>query len=395
MGINLKTHNFIFKTIVAIFISILFHKCKIDSIEEGRKSIRDLFYSTATSSTSIKNATFLLYSKQLNLDEKYSYTSLEKSNIGFINQPFHIASIGKLFTLVLLLQLEEEKKLNLNDPILKYLDKNSINGLFVINGIDHSNEVTIDNLISHTSGVADYFGSDENDKSGVLIEILNDPNKFWEPLDLINYSISNQKPVGKPNQLFHYSDTGYILLGLIVESITKIKFEDLLQEKIFKPLDMNSTYMHLRSKPLVETNLKISNMMLGNKEVTNFKSLSADWSGGGIISTVDDLLKLHKAFIEGRLFTKINYLKLSGENKFHNGIFYGKGLMTIKYGEMFFLMPDLPFLYGHSGLLGTLLFYTPEYDSYIILNLGSTADVSKSFEFMFRLMMILKDIKNL
>ncbi|HNN82229.1 MAG TPA: serine hydrolase, partial [Leptospiraceae bacterium] len=124
-------------------------------------------------------------------------------------------------------------------------------------------------------------------------------------------------------------------------------------------------------------------------------SISADWAGGGIISTAQDLLLFHQALIKGKLISNLNYSSLVGKNKFLDGIYYGKGLMTVRFNDMSFLMPKTPELYGHSGLLGTLLFYSPEYDSYIIANLGSTEDVGESFEMMFWIMQDLKEIKNL
>ena len=78
-----------------------------------------------------------------------------------------------------------------------------------------------------------------------------------------------------------------------------------------------------------------------------------------------------------------------------DGIYYGLGLMTVRFGDMSFLMPKTPDLHGHSGLLSTLLFYSPDYDSYVIANLGSTEDVGDSFEMMFWIMQYLKEIKKI
>ena len=158
---------------------------------------------------------------------------------------------------------------------------------------------------------------------------------------------------------------------------------------------MKKTYMHLRSEPSDKSKLPISTLMLGDKDVTGFRSISADWAGGGLISTTEDLLLFHKALISGNLLKKTNYRDLVGKNKFMDGIYYGQGLMTVRFGDMSSFMPKTPDLYGHSGLLSTLLFYSSEYDSYIIANLGSTIDVGDAFEKMFWIMQDLKQIKNL
>ena len=112
-------------------------------------------------------------------------------------------------------------------------------------------------------------------------------------------------------------------------------------------------------------------------------------------STTEDLLLFHQALIEGKLIQKKTYLSLAGNHKFMDGIYYGQGLMTVRFGDMSFLMPGTPDLHGHSGLLSTLLFYSPDYDSHIIVNLGSTEDVGDSFELMFWIMQDLKQMYSL
>ena len=158
---------------------------------------------------------------------------------------------------------------------------------------------------------------------------------------------------------------------------------------------MKKTYMYLRSEPIEKNKLPISTMMLRDKNVTGFKSISADWAGGGLISTTEDLLLFHQALIGGKLIQKKTYLSLAGNHKFMDGIYYGQGLMTVRFGDMSSLMPTTPDLFGHSGLLSTLLFYSPEYDTHIIMNLGSTEDVGDSFELMFWIMQDLKQMYNL
>jgi D-alanyl-D-alanine carboxypeptidase len=211
----------------------------------------------------------------------------------------------------------------------------------------------------------------------------------------LDFTRKNQKAIGHAGDKFHYSDTGYILLGLVIEKVTGKKFEIVLQEKILKPLGMKKTYMHLRSEPLDKSNTPISTMMLGDTNVTNYKSVSADWTGGGMISTTEDLLLFHKALVNGKLITNNTYRSMVGKNELMSGLYYGFGYITTRFNDMSFLMPKTPELYGHSGLLSTLMYYCPEYDSYIIANLGSTDDVDRSYEMMFWIMQDIKEIKNL
>jgi len=138
-------------------------------------------------------------------------------------------------------------------------------------------------------------------------------------------------------------------------------------------------------------------MMLGDTNVTDYKSISMDWAGGGVVSTTEDLLKLGQGIFQYKIINKTSFSNVlnSLDYKFMDGITYRNGIMEVEFGKMSMLMPNTPKLIGHSGLLGTLLFYSMDYDAYIIGNIGSTDDVGDSFEMMFWTMQYLKEIKEL
>jgi D-alanyl-D-alanine carboxypeptidase len=377
---------------------LLFIQCNIASVKEAEKKIEDRFKQTIKKSKHSQTGSILVHSDKLNLHvvSAEGFVKEENKKIATIpNQPFHIASIGKIFTTVLIFELIESGKLSEQDSIQKILGKEILKNFFVVDGKDYSEQVTILHLLTHTSGIADYFESIDKKSKSVIDEIKKEPNRFWKPIDLLDFTRNNQKAFSIPGKDFHYSDTGFILLGLIIEKLTKKSFETVLSEKIFKPIGMKNSYMHLRSEPLDGLKFPLSTMMLENLDVTNYKSISSDWSGGGIISTTEDLYLFQKALLKGKFISQNNYQSLKGKNIFMDGILYGKGLMTVKFGEMSFFMPNAPELHGHSGLLGTQLFYSPEYDAHIILNIGSTEDVGDSFELMFWIMQDLKEVQKI
>jgi D-alanyl-D-alanine carboxypeptidase len=383
-----------------LFLNLLFlFSCKIASLPEAEQATKDRFLSTVANQSKIKTATLLVHSDALKIHWKHGHGSVRVSGqdtSAHPDQPFHVASIGKVFTSVLVLQQVEKGTLTLDTPIVNLIEGSTLSGLFIINGVDHAREVTIRHLLSHTSGIADYFEStDPQNKNAVAVigEITKNPNQFWKPMDLVEFTRKNQKAVGLPGEKFSYSDTGYVLLGLILEKITKKKFESLLSENIFNPLGMNASYMHLRSLPKTKAPLPLSTMMLGETDVTSYQSISSDWAGGGIVSTTEDLLTFQRALLSGKLISHKFFEQMKGKQKFMDGIYYGLGLMTVRYGDMLFLFRGTPDLHGHSGLLSTLMFYCPEYDAHIISNFGSTDKIDDSFEMMFRIMLILKDVK--
>ncbi|MCB1142312.1 MAG: beta-lactamase family protein [Leptospiraceae bacterium] len=386
-------HKIIF-VIHTILVLISIPGCKIQSIREGESDIHKRFEKTFKNSKSSKSAVLLIHSDALNLHIKdsagYIQNGKEKMRTS-LDQPYHIASIGKLFTTTLIYQLVEENRIKLSDSISDYLEERVLKGLYFFEGKDYTKNVTIENLLAHTSGAEDYF---EGGNESILHQIITSPDKFWTPEDILEFSRTNLKPIAPPGKKFHYSDTGFILLGLLIEKITEKSFEQNLRERIFSPLGMKHTYMHLRDT-IPQGSLSISPMILNSKDITNFVSVSADWAGGGIISTTEDLLLFYRGINEKKLLKNHRIEDWLGNELFHDGIYYGKGIMTVKYGDMMFLMPETPDLYGHSGLLSTLLFYSPEYDTYIVSNFGSTEDISLSFEMMFHIMRVLKDIKEL
>ncbi|GBF49317.1 beta-lactamase [Leptospira ryugenii] len=310
------------------------------------------------------------------------------------NQSFHIASVGKLFTLSLVKILEEEKRLRLTDPIHKYLSKDVLDSLFVFEGKDYQKEVTIEQLLDHTSGVADYFESKGIDGSDFMEVIKSNPQKRFSPLELIAYTQKEQKAAFPPGKGFLYSDTGYILLGLIIESVAKESYEIVLEKKIFLPLGMKASYMYKRSRPLdVTKENDISPIFLGAVDVTQFESVTADWAGGGIVSTTGDLLLFQKALWQGKLFQSAKPIDFAGKQVFHDGIFYGRGWMTVDYGDLFFLFKGTPLMQGHSGILSTLCFYNPELDLHVIANFGGTEQLETSFRWMLQVVQMVEKMQ--
>lgn len=132
--------------------------------------------------------------------------------------PYQIASISKQFTAAALLLLEDQGKLSLDDPVSRY-----------VVGITEGDTITIRQLLSHTSGLQDYW---PQDYSFAAMEHPTTPQKIvdrWakKPLDF------------PPGTQWQYSNTGYVVAGMIVEKVSGMKLLDFLNQYIFKPLDMH------------------------------------------------------------------------------------------------------------------------------------------------------------
>jgi D-alanyl-D-alanine carboxypeptidase len=222
-----------------------------------------------------------VYAPKLSLD--YSFPADSTS------QPYHVASIGKLFTATLVYRLAERGRLSLQDPIARYLPPADLDGLFVYAKNDYAGQVTIEQLLAHSSGVADYFEGSTSSGKSFLAEMLANPGTHWTPGALLAFTRQHQVAVGVPGQVFNYSDTGYILLGLIIEAVTGKSFGQNLVEEIFLPLEMGDSYLMFYTEPANTPKRDLEKIWFNDVEVSRFESLSCDWAGGGIVSTTADL----------------------------------------------------------------------------------------------------------
>lgn len=325
------------------------------------------------------NVQVLLYSGK----EDYLYEF--KPNNGVL--PFHVASIGKVFTATCIMMLYEEGKLHLDDCICKYLDRSLLTDLFVFEGIDYSENVTIDQLLAHTSGCNDYFEGIHKNDENIVDDAIKNPEKFYHPIDLLEFSALKQKAVAKPGTTFAYSDTGYILLGLILETVERKALGSILEERIFSPLQMHHSYLMFYSNKHTE----IAPVWIQNVEVSTYNSLSVDWAGGGVISTLKDLVLFQKALHSFQLISeKSLHLMIQAKHKYHVGIHYGLGMMSIRFEEFFFLLKGYPQFVGHTGVLATHMYYDKDRDLHFIMNVGSDAAMNASFKMMIKMVKYFK-----
>jgi D-alanyl-D-alanine carboxypeptidase len=321
----------------------------------------------------------LLHSEKLGISYEYPPDGSEAA--------FQIASIGKVFTATLICMLADSGKVSLDDPIVNYLSEASIKGLFVFEGKDYAKQVTLRQLLTHTSGVADYAEDPVINGPAFFDLLLEDPDAFWTPEMLLSFSRNNQHAVGKPGELFHYSDTGYILLGRIIENVTAKPFHENLHDELFRPLGMNDSYLMFRSEPANQRKKPIQKIWLSEREISKFTSLSSDWAAGGIVSTPADLLKFHRALREGKLISPALLRQMETyDNQYLPGINYGMGMMQINFPDSDPMLRSFPPVTGHLGIWATHMLYDRITDSHIILNLGSTSCMNTSFEVLIEVM---------
>lgn len=205
---------------------------------------------------------------------------------------FELASVSKQFTAMAIVILQKKGKLKYEDKISKYIPE-----------LNFYEDVTIKHLLNHTSGLPDYMD---------LFEDKWDKSKFATNQDIVN-EFAKYKPEArfKPNEKFEYSNTGYALLAIIIERLSKKSFDDFLKNSIFKPLKMKNTFVYRsRFKPQKVENYAYGYVLdsLGRKvRPDSFgKSFYAYYLDGivgdGMVnSTVEDLFIWDRALYTNKL----------------------------------------------------------------------------------------------
>ena len=278
------------------------------------------------------------------------------------NTTLYLASIGKTYTATLIMQLKDQGKLELDQPISEYLPSDLIGGLHRIDEIERTQDITIHHLLSHTSGLPDYFGDQPLEGSNMFDMLLEQPDKFWTPVELITFSKGRFKAHFPPGEGFYYSDTGYVLLGMIIESLTGLPLHEAYQKMLFEPLGMNRSFMNLRSSPNKEA---MADFYFDHMKITRLTSLSADWGGGGPVSSLTDLKTFLHALNSSKIVSDASFNAMQQWLPESYGSFYGYGLRKLDLQNLDPSLPKLT-LVGHSGATASFMYYCPELDLYLV-----------------------------
>jgi D-alanyl-D-alanine carboxypeptidase len=308
-----------------------------------------------------------------------------------INQSYFIASTTKLFTSAIVFYLFEQNKLNLEDKISKYLDNKVLKNLHVYKGKEYTQDITIKHLLSHTSGLPDYF--QDKDKNGESLEkkIVQGKDTKWSFEEAIEIS-KKLKPLfipGAKNKA-HYSDVNFQILGKIIEVITKKSYVENCNEIIINPLQLKHTCLF----PANENNIPID-LYYKNKTLQIPKAMESFGADGGIVSNSVDMLIFIRAFFTGKIFPEKYIIEMQKWNKIFFPMQSGIGIHLFKLPWFFNPTGAVPNFIGHSGLSGALAFYVPQENIFIVGTVNQIAYPDISFKTMIKLTLkFMKAIKN-
>ena len=268
-----------------------------------------------------------------------------------------IASGTKMFAATVVQQLADEGKLAISDPISTHLPSSDFANLNIQDGVDCSNQITIRDLLSHTSGIADYYQLKRLPKKGDLSQLsAQDPGwSFEEAIDLAR----QLPPRFPPNSgKAHYSFTNYQLVGRLIEAITKQSLFDAFKTRIFDPLNLSST--SLITKENLEPFYNASQVLIGSQKYQGAKRIASLGAEGSIVSSTQDTTKFLQHF-----FTRDLISATGRDNLLSNwlpifpGIRYAAGVMSLGLPRLATRAKHKSRYLGHSGATGHFMFYDP------------------------------------
>lgn len=293
--------------------------------------------------------------------------------------PFFIASIDKLYNAAIVLMLAEQGKLNLDDPISAYMPADMTPGLHTLNGTDHAARLTVRHLLSHTSGLADWLEDAPQNGQSLIEQVLESGDRSLTFVEIAEH-VRGLKPHFPPQDLssrkvkVRYSDTNFILLIALIETICGQPLHRVHTEMLYAPLGLNHAYFPGDSQPLSATPAPVP--LRADGQVVEIPGLMNSFRG--IYSTAGDTIAFLRALTHGEIFQKEETFALmqSRWNRFGFPldraalrspgwpIEYGLGLMRFQLPRIFTGLKRLPPVIGHTGSTGCWLFWCPELDLY-------------------------------
>lgn len=193
---------------------------------------------------------------------------------------FRIASVTKTFVATVVLQLAQEGTLSLDDSVERWLPRLLPNG----------DQITIRQLLNHTSGLYDYLNDPAFDET-----VFRDPHRVWYPAELVRYAVQRGTYFA-PGAGWFYSNTNYIVLGMIVERVSGQSLASNIRSRMLNPLKLKHTFFE-SAEPMPAG---IVHGYVGQYDYTDV-DMSFAWAAGGMVSTTEDLGRFADALFSGQL----------------------------------------------------------------------------------------------
>jgi len=249
------------------------------------------------------NGTALIHYQNKNIFERsYGWQNAEKNIANQDKSIYQIASLTKSFTALVIVKLSEEGKLSFKDPISKFIPD-----------YPRGNEITIEHLLTHTSGIYEVLRNKE------YFNLLHTGKSIAKSKEL---SFFKNEPLDfEPGTQFSYTNSGYILLGVIIEKITGLSYEDAVRETILDPLKMAHTGFNYRALKSPYKTIPYSYISKTKQEKTQVWNSTLTGPAGQIYSTAEDLYNYYLGLRDYKIVSKEAFKKAT--TPYLSGYAYG------------------------------------------------------------------------
>lgn len=256
---------------------------------------------------------------------------------------FRLASVTKSYVAAAILRLHEAGELSLDAPIGDHLGAE----LRELLGARRCRRIVLRHLLNHTSGLCDFVTDTD-----YLDTIANAPERQWSRTDQVRLAMQGCADVGEPGAQVHYSDTGYVLLGAILESATGSDFAQSLRTVLrFDQLGLRSTYIEQLEPAPANARPRVHQYDSGRDTYGANPSFDL-WGGGGLVATTTDVARFYRALFEGHFFERSDTLELMLQPAgIETGAALGMGIGGRNIGGQT--------MYGHGGHWGNYGGYVP------------------------------------
>lgn len=287
---------------------------------------------------------------------------------------WRIASVSKVFVATLVLQLVAEKRVGLDEPVQRYLP-----GL-----LPYPEQITVRQLLQHTSGLPRDLHADDTWVTGP--EVDTERFEHFDSDDQIRLSTTKQPLVFKPGAGWAYSNTGYNVLGLLVETLTRKPLERVLAERIARPLHLRDTSLPrdfpFLLGPAARGYEQLYDAPRGLTDVTIY-NYSRYFGAGGMVSSGADLNRFFDALLGGRLLPADVLAQMKTTVPAGRGTEYGLGLMKLNLKDSGVCAEDIA-IWGHGGDLPGYNTLSFQNESGKNISTLATLDITASLEVRFK-----------
>jgi CubicO group peptidase (beta-lactamase class C family) len=248
------------------------------------ESLAEILFARFTAANAPGMAALVAQNGKILFEKGYGLADVARGTAITTETKFRIGSITKQFTASTILKLQEQGKLGVNDKLTRFFPD-----------FPRGDEVTLRHLLTHTSGIRSY-----TDKPGFIEKVTSSIS----PQDLIN-SFKNDPYDFSPGEKWHYDNSGYFLLGVIIEKVSGQPYGEFLRKTFFQPLGMTHTGVHRAGIALEHEALGYT---YDGAAFTNALNWDMSWAGGAgaLYSTVEDLYRWNEATFGGKTLDAVS-----------------------------------------------------------------------------------------